>query len=290
MFLAMTGVAILRGVGAMKMQMYVMVISALINIVLDPIFIFGLNMGVQGAALATVIARISGCFIIFWYLLKGKTVIALAPKDFNYGHSKIKQILRVGLPSSLSQVSMSIGWGAMAKIASLFGPVAIAALGIGFRIDMVAILPTLGLGIAIITIVGQNVGAGLPERAKESTLNAIGMGAAYLLILSTVFFLFPEPIIKIFNSDPLLVSYTTLYIRTIAPAYFFVAIGMMVGSAILGTGRPMAYLIITVIRVLVLSVPLAYLFSVVLEWGVIGMWWGITLAKVFQIPNLPLSP
>lgn len=282
MFLAMTGIAILRGVGDMKMQMKIMVFSAIINATLDPILIFVLGLGVKGAALSTVIARLVGCIMVYNYLFRGKTVLRFSLNDFKLNFSFIKRILKVGLPTSISQMMMSMGWATLAKIASLFGPIAIAALGIGFRIDMVAVLPTMGLGIAIITIVGQNLGAKKPERAKQSTVNAIGFGAVYLLLLTTVFYLFPEHIIRVFSSNSLLIKYTVAYIRLISPAYFFIALGMIVGSAILGTGKPLPQLVITVVRLLVVAVPLAYLFSVVLDYGVVGIWIGSSLATVIS--------
>lgn len=280
LFAGTIGGAILRGVGDMKTQMTAMVTGAVLNAILDAVLIFGFGMGIKGAAYATIISRFIASAYMFQYLFRHKTVINFSLADFKLKVGMFWQILRIGLPSTISQMSMAIGWATLARIASSFGPLAIAALGIGFRVDTMVIFPVFGIGIALITIVGQNLGAGKPERAKESTLTAIGINTSALMFAGAMFYLFAKQIVMIFTTDPELIALSVTYVRTMSPTYFFIALGITIGSAILGTGNAVPHMVLSLIRVLVLSVPLAYLFSIILGYGIIGIWWGMALAIV----------
>ncbi|RMF06717.1 MATE family efflux transporter [Candidatus Woesearchaeota archaeon] len=272
----------IRGIGNTKMLMKAMITGAVANTILDPVLIFYFGLGIKGAAIATVTSRIISAAYMYRYLLSKASPIKFSIKDFSFNTEVVKKLFVIGIPSSISQVSMALGWAFLAKIASLFGSSAIATLGIGFRIDSVAIMPLLGLGIATLTLVGQNLGAGKSERARQTSLASMGMASSFVLLLSVIFYLFAPQITRVFTSDVAVSDMATTYLRLISPAYFFVALNIIVGFTILGTGNAVPQMILTLIRVVGLSAPLAYFLAVSFNLREFGLFSGIALAYVLS--------
>ena len=235
-------------------------------------------LGVEGAAIATFISR----FVVFLYMgvymLKGKGMIKLKLKYFKYDFGYIKNILKVGVPSSLNQMIMSLGMILITKIVSTFGSLAIAAYGLAFRLDSVVLMPSFGIAIAVVTLVGHNVGAGKIERAKKITWSAAWIAAAIMAAGGLVMFLIPSLIVRVFTSDVTLISYTVSYLRIVGLTFGFIGFGMMIGSSFQGAGRGMPALVLTSLRVLIINVPLAYLLS--LKYGLNGVWVSFAISTV----------
>src|SRR3989338_3058625 len=210
-FFFLAASAIIRSEGDMKTSMQFMGISVVLNLILDPLFIFGISisgfsiipkMGVAGAAIATVIARVAGCVLVLNHLLKDRSLVKLRLKDFKYNYQFIKNIFSVGIPSSLSQLVMSVGVLLLTKLTANFGEAAIAAYGIGFKLDTVAFLQTLGIGIAILTMVGQNFGAKNYARAKSIAWVGCLMTGVFMLAISLIFLSAPKFFVSVFNNNP----------------------------------------------------------------------------------------
>lgn len=284
MFFAFIVNSILRGEGDMKTPMKIMMLATIINVILDPLLIFGIGifprMGVAGAALATVIARSISAFFAIGYLLKGKADIKIDFKYFKFKSRIIKDILSVGIPASLSQSVMSLGMFFMMKITSSFGPFAIAAYGLAGRLDMVALLPAMGVATAVITIVGHNVGAKNFERAEKTAWTAVLMVMIFTEVIGIIFFMFPEFWIGLFNKNTDIIAYGSSYIRIVCLLYFLMGVGIVISAAFQGAGKGYPSLILTFLRLFVLSIPLAYLLSIILEFGVIGIWLGIATSII----------
>jgi len=278
MFLAMTANSIIRGEGEMMFPMAVMGFAAILNMVLDPIFIFDLGLGVRGAALATVISRVVGLSILAGYIIQERTWVRLKFHRFRFNMSHVKGILSVGIPQSLSNFSMSVGIFLLTIIVADFGTEAIAAFGIGFRLDSIALLPGLGVMMAVVSLVGQNVGAGRYDRAEEMTIKAGVMAVVFMSAIGLFFFLFSEQIVSVFNSDPLVVAYGSSMLRILPLSYLLMGLGMAVSGAFMGSGHARPALAITFLRVIVLSVPLAYVLS--RSMGVEGIWLGIMISSI----------
>jgi putative MATE family efflux protein len=269
---------IFRGEGDTKTPMMFMIIATVINIILDPIFIFILGLGVKGAAIATVVSNIVGCFAFIFGFLMGKSSIKIRPKYFSFDFNIIKKIFRIGIPSSLSQVSMSLSLAIMMGIVATFGPYAIAAFGIVFRLDSIAVLPALGLMFAVIPIVGQNVGAKKFDRAEKTAYKTALLAAIFTGLVGLVFFFFPSMFISIFNTNPEVIQYGILYLRTVTLVYAFIGIGISIGGSFLGAGDPMPALIVTLLRVIILLIPLALIFAFALDLGMLGIWLAYTIS------------
>ncbi|MBW2992028.1 MATE family efflux transporter [Candidatus Woesearchaeota archaeon] len=270
MFLAFIANNILRGEGNMKTPMVVMGSSAVLNIILDPIFIFTLGLGVKGAAIATVISRAVSCIIVFSYILSGKSLVKLSMQFFTFSFKLIKEILFVGIPSSLSQVLYSFNFFIITGIVARFGAEAIAAFGIIFRVEGLAFLPVMGVMTAIMTIVGQNFGAGKLNRARKATFNASVMSAIFTFSIGLLFFIFSRPIAMLFNTNPNVVSYTSLFFLINVWLYPFFSTYQIITGSFLGAGKPIPHLLINIIRLFIVTLPLAFWLSTI--YGLVGVW------------------
>jgi putative MATE family efflux protein len=272
MMLFFIGNGIFRGEGDMKTPMIIMVIATVINIILDPIFIFVLGLGVKGAAIATLISEVIGCILVIGALFMGKSSIKIRLRDFKFDFSIIKKIFKIGIPSSLSQVSMSISLFVMTRIVSSFGPYAIAAWGIIFRVDSVAVLPAIGLMIALISLVGQNVGAKKFDRAEKMVYRTSIIAGIFTGVIGLVFFAFPTAIMSIFNTNPEVIRYGVMYLRSVTLVYAFVGVGISINGGFLGAGDAITALFLTLLRVMIITIPVALILAFGFKLGILGVW------------------
>jgi len=157
-------------------------------------------------------------------------------------------------------------------------PEAVAAYGIAFRLDSIAIMPVIGMMTAIMTIVGQNIGAKKIDRAHKVTFNASLMAVGYTLFIGTMFFLFSIPLSKIFSNNASVIFYASRYLLINSPVYMFAAISMVIMGSFLGAGKSIQPMIINILRLIVVAVPLAYILS--LSFGIVGIWIGIAISSV----------
>jgi len=284
MFFSFMCNSILRGEGDMKTPMKIMMLASIINIILDPLLIFGIGffprMEIAGAALATVIARSISAIVVIAYLLKGNAHIKLNFRYFKFKFKIIKDILSVGIPASLSQSATSLGMFFMMKITSFFGPFAIAAYGLAGRLDMVALLPAIGISSAVITIVGHNIGAKNFERAEKTTWIGILIAMIFMEVVGIIFFSFPRFLIGIFNKNPDIVAYGSSYITIVSLLYMLVGVGVIISAAFQGAGKGYPSLILTVLRLFILAIPLAYFLSK--TYAVTGIWYGIAVSIIIS--------
>ena len=286
MFISLTATSILRGLGDMKTPMIGMVVATILNIILDPLLIFGIwifpELGIEGAAIATVISRFVAAIIMMYFIFSPKTAISIKPRNFKFKFTFIKEILRVGLPSSIYQSIMSFAMMIFTRIIAVFGSLAIAAYGIGFRLESVVILPVLAISTAVITIVGHNVGANNFDRAEKTTWAAAKISVVIVFIIALIFFIFPEQLIKIFSDNPEVIKNGADFLRILSFSYLFVAIGINIGAAFQGAGFAMPILIMAALRLFLIAIPLALLFAFTLGYGLKGVWLGIAISSVIS--------
>ncbi len=274
--------SILRGEGDMKTPMKIMIIATLINIILDPIFIFGWlsvpEMGVAGAAWATLISRAIATIYAIVYILRGKSYLSLDLKKFKFRIRIIADIFKVGIPASLSQTTVSLGFFFLTKFVATYGDYAVGAFGIVARLDSVAMLPIVGIGTATITMVGFNVGAKNYERAEKvawaSSFLAFLIGSA----VGIVYFIFPEFFMRVFSDHPDIVSIGAGYLAVIALFTGYSAVQMIIGSSFQGTGKAYPSFILVFLRMIMIMLPVAYYFSIVKGWGIEWIWWSLPIS------------
>ena len=262
--------AILAGEGETKLPMIIGLIGTLLNLILDPIFIFVLAYGVKGAALATVISQAvmlaSYLFIIF---VRKSTYITFNISDFQYTPSILKTIFKIGIPSSAAMLIMSFGQAVMNAILINYSSEAVAAYQIVSRIDMLLFMPILGIGISLTTMVGMFFGA--KEYKKLIWIIKYGISrAVYITTFSVmVLFLSAEMILPLFSDNKQVLDIGVTYLRIIILAYPAVGISVICSRICQALGEGMPLLVTTVTRVLILTAPLSYYFYITgkpIEW------------------------
>ncbi|WP_350344551.1 MATE family efflux transporter [Proteinivorax tanatarense] len=280
LFLALDG--ILRGEGDMKTSMMKQVVAVGFNIILDPILIFGVGpipaMGVGGAALATVLSRFLGLVFLVWHFYTGKSTIKFNMTKLIYDSKIVREIMKVGLPASASQAMMSLTLFVFYYLANDFGEEAVTALSLGFRIDSLAILPGMAIGISTVTMIGQNFGAGKFERVRKSYWTAQIMAVGFMASVGIIIFSFPGFFIRIFSDNPKVIEYTTSYLRILPVFYPFLASGFISAHAFQGLGKAVPGLVIGLIRVVFVGVPLSFLLTRHTDLGPTGIWLSLGLS------------
>jgi len=278
--------AILRGAGEPVMPVVILVISALSNIILDFLLIFGIGpfprLGVTGAGIATVIARGIGSVIGLYYLFSGNSVIRIRRSDFGIDFSIIKNVLRIAFPAMGRMSLNSFSRIALMKIVTIFGTSAVAAYGIGLRLDMLVFLPGLGFASAVSTMVGQNLGANNIERAERSTSIALWYNMLVMSFFALIFFFMAREIIGIFDKSHEVLNLGETYLKVVAPTYFLLGVRLVIGGALRGAGDNFAPMIISLITLFGIQIPLAYYLS---KWAVLsttGIWISIASVNLFE--------
>ncbi|MGB5171250.1 MAG: MATE family efflux transporter [Eudoraea sp.] len=276
--------AIFRGAGDASVAMWTLVLSNGLNIILDPIFIFGWGpvpeYGVMGAAIATNIGRGTAVVFQLMILFFGWSQIKLNLKDL---------VLRIGVMVNLIKVSIGgiaqflIGtssWVFLMRLMSEFGSEVLAGYTIAIRVMMFTFMPAWGMSNAAATLVGQNLGAKQPERAEKSVWITGKYNAIFMLSVSVIYLLFAEQIIRLFTGVENVVSNGALCLQIVASGYLFYAYGMVISQAFNGAGDTKTPTKINLIAFWVFQLPFAYLAAITFELGALGVFLAITLAEV----------
>jgi putative MATE family efflux protein len=264
--------SILSGEGDVKTPVRFMIIGTLINIVLDPFYIFVLNLGIAGAAWATITAQmiVTLLYLIFFFHRKA-SLVQFAFKDFSFSWEIIGTTFRIGVPASLAFVVMSLGQMLFNRIVVVFGSDAIAGVGIGMRMDQLFFMPILACAATMVTIIGMLYGAKRIDLMRATYLYVIRSCQIIAIILGLLFYFISPYFMKIFTANPLVIDIGTTYLRYNVFAYPFIVVGMISGRVFQGFGKGVPGLLITTIRIAVIIVPLALVFTRVLGWGIQGV-------------------
>ena len=281
--------SILAGEGDMKFPMMVAGLGTVLNIILDPIFIFelesyggfGFGLGVAGAAMATVISQVI-VFSVFVYMLfvKQHSYITFRLKDFSFSMDIIWDIVKVGLPASLSMVVMAIGQGVFNKILIHFSADTVAAYQIAGRIDMLVFLPIFSVAVSLTTLVGMFFGAKEYDALRFTIRYGI-MSAFFITVLSSIFiYFFADLAVGLFTDDELIISIAVTFLRLFAFVYPLISIGITTGRVLQGLGKGLPVLIITIVRVLGVSAPLAVFFIFYMGKPVEWVWYSMMVSTI----------
>ena len=272
MFIGMMGMAftgavnsILQGAGDAKTPMYILLFSNGLNMLLDPMLIMGYGpfpkLGVTGAAIATVSTQGMAMIIGLIVLLKGVKSFRVPIKKIRWNSGRIWQILKIGIPAAVQPALGNIINLAMVRIVSGFGTEAIAALVLTMRIHMFVMLPGFGLGTASGTIVGQNLGAGIPKRAKRTTWITCGILEVIFIVVGIPLYIFAPWLIAQFNDHPEVVRIGSSCLRLLILGYPLFAFVTVLQRAVNGAGITHVPAIVLAIALFGVQVPLAILLS-----------------------------
>ncbi len=276
--------AIFRGAGDAAIALRVLIIANGLNIILDPLFIFGIaffpELGVTGAAVATVIGRGTGVAYAAWALFARSNGgrIEIRRQHWKVDPKLLWSLVRLSSTAVLQFVIATASWTGLVVIIAGFGTVAVAGYQIGLRVIVFVILPAVGLANAAATLVGQNLGAGKPDRAERSVWLASGINAALLGLAGLFFVVFPDLVISIFTTDPDVAEYGRDGLRIVGYGYAFYGLGMVMESSFNGAGDTVTPTWLNFIIFWMFEIPLAYVLAYKLEMGPQGVFWAITLA------------
>jgi len=281
LFVVMFAMGIFQGEGSMKHAMVMMIIGLSLNTILDPILIYMLDMGVKGAAYATVIGRFCGMLYACYYLFIKKSVyLQFKFRHFRFKLSILKEIFRVGIPSIIAQLAVIVGIVGLNILVSRFGSTALASFTVGVKIDAVVFMLSQGFAMSTMTLVGMAIGAKKYKLAKQFTYESIKIIALVMVFLAMFVFSFADQIVQFFIVDAEVVKIGAGYLRIIAYSYPIFAIAVVLGGALQGAGRGIAHMFLSFLRMVIAVLPLAYLFAFVMDYGITGIWFGILLGWI----------
>ncbi|ACL69241.1 MATE family efflux transporter [Halothermothrix orenii] len=277
LFLAFTSIK--QGQGDTVTPMKYSAISVALNMVLDPIFIFGLDLGVRGAALATIFSRSVFAIYAIYTLFYRKTGIQLHLKHLILKPNLLKKIIKIGLPSSLGQSSAALGFIFLNAFIISFGKSTLAAFGIGNRINSVILMPAMGIGNALATIVGQNLGADQIKRARQAVKTSAVLTTVLLTSGGIILYPFVPTIIRAFNTEPAIVSQGTFYLRLISLSLPLMGFFQIFVGTFQGSGHTLMAMFIMTGRLWALRIPLIILFKKYTDWGSSSVWYAMVLSN-----------
>lgn len=280
LFLGFISQGIIQAGGDTRTPAIYLFISVILNIILDPVFIFGIGpvpaMGLVGAGFATVLSRGVGAALNIFHLLSGRSVIDIRKCCIDLDRKMMWKIFTIGFPSSLSHSINSIGMIALMGLVGTFGVEAMAAFGVGIRLESLAIMPVIGLSTAVIPFIGQNLGADSIRRAKKSITLASFAAAVFMLLFTSVWLLFPQILYSVFSSDPKVLSIGSSYLQIIAAGYVFMGLSFVLNAAFQGSGHTKLQLFVNGSRWIIIVLTAVIMVSVM---GLNGIWMGFPIGN-----------
>ncbi len=274
---------IFRGAGNAAIAMRALWLANLINMILDPILIFGWGpipaFGVEGAAISTNIGRSLGVVYQLFYLFSNKGIVKMNTKNFKFDWKIIKQVINVSAGGTGQFLISSASWVFLARIISHFGSAAMAGYTIAIRVIIFTILPSWGMANASATLVGQNLGAGQPERAEKSVWKTGFYNMVFLAFIMVIFLFLSSPILRFFSSDELVVGYGTQCLQIVAFGYLFYGYGMVITQSFNGAGDTRTPTLLNLFGFWCFQIPLAYLLAIQFDFGPNGVYAAIAIAE-----------
>lgn len=270
---------IFRGAGNASIAMRSLILSNGLNIVLAPVFIFMLELGVEGAAIATLIGRGSGVLYQVYHLTRGKGVLRLQAQHMVVRWDIIWRLIKISAGGTGQFIIASASWIFLVRILSTFGSAALAGYTIGIRVIVFAIMPAWGMANAAATLVGQNLGAGLPERAEKSVYHSAFLNMIFLGIITVVFYTLAGPIVGIYTDDPAVLESGMQCLKIVSLGYIFYAYGMVIIQSFNGAGDTLTPTILNVFGFWLFQIPFAYLMAILLDLQTTGVYIAIVTAE-----------
>lgn len=265
--------------------MLLMIGVNIVNIFLTPVLIFGLAgfpaFGVAGSALATIISRGLG-FVIGMLLLVRYSSHITFPKTWSLDFTLIRRILAVALPNSVQSGLRSGTFLVMMAFVAPFGTAAISGYGIAGRLELIALMPGFAIATATAVIVGQNIGAKKPERAERGVKLALFLYGTIMIAFSAVYYLSADTLIRFFDPGGTSVMTGVSYFQTVTPFYIIMAVSIIVSFALNGAGDTKKPMYATLVSMVLIQIPLAYVLSVHAGFGIAGIWIAVIIGIIVQ--------
>ena len=252
---------ILKGIGDSKTPTYILIVTVILNIILDILFIAIIDYGISGAAIATVISQFISFILCFFYVKLKYSNLIFSKFHFSIDFNILKEILTIGMSAMLQQVLISIGFIVIQILVNSFGTDCIAAFISASRIDAFAELPSINLGQALITFVAQNYGAKKMDRIIKGGKESLILGIIFSIITSIIIFIFPTFFISMFNKNPEIIFIGNQYLRTVSAFYIVFCLMQILNGLLLGYGKSFVPLIASITSFCMFQIPMPILLS-----------------------------
>ena len=278
------GSGILRGEGDMKRAMYAMIVSVVLNAILDPIFIYVLGLGSAGASLATIVSALgSASVILYWLLVKKDTYVDVHLREFKFDSKIAKDILKVGIPASMDMFMMSLAVSLyLVFISTIGGEYGIASFTSGQRLYLFAIMPLTAIGSAVAAVSGSAYGAKNGDYLSRAHLYGVKFGIAFGTAVTIILVAFAPQLATLFaytKETAVLVPEITRFLRIASLCLPLTGAGMTSSFMYQGIGRGTISLMWTIIREVIFTVTATYTLGIILGWGLVGIWAGLALGR-----------
>ncbi len=261
-------------------------IYRVIHVVLCPFLIFGWwifpEMGVVGAALTNIISQTIGTLLGVWFLFTGRTRVKMTLKNFSIDFPMIGRIIKIGFPALISGLQRNATQLILMSFVVPFGTIAVAAHTLNQRIEMILLMPCFALGMAAGVLAGQNLGAGQPERAEKGAWLAVGMVQGIMVLFSIAILLGAEYFVRIFSSEPDLIETAATFLRIAVSGYIVLSFVAVFMNSLQGAGDTVPPMVVSVLTVLLITLPGAYFLPKMTGLGVLGIRWAMAAEMVVQ--------
>lgn len=279
--------SLMRGVGEVYLPMRIVAFTVVLNLILDPLFIMGYGPfpahGVTGAALATISTQAISSIIGIWILLRGRHGVKLLPSKMRFDGQLLKRMFLLGLPASIEQSMKSLGLMMISFLVAGFGTIVVASYGIGIRMLSLVIIPAFGLSMATSTLVGQNMGAGKPNRAEKIANKSATIGFTVLLALGVLSFIgAPWFAAAFIPGEPEVIAGATLLIRFLSINFPFLGASLVFNGALQGAGNTRIPMVLSIVSLWVFEFPLAYVLSHHTSLNEVGIWMASPIAAILS--------
>ncbi|MEW5784148.1 MAG: MATE family efflux transporter [Bacillota bacterium] len=265
-----------RSEGNALLSMRVMIISSVANVIMDPIFIFTLGMGVRGAAVATLLAKVIGAGLLLHYYVGRRSALSLRPAHLKPRLPVILEIYRVGVPTMIIQMAGNFSLVLVNRFLGGFGHIPIAVMGLIVRFQMFAFMPVVGISQGLLPIIGFNYGAKKPLRIRESLIKGIGVGAIFTSAIGAAFFAFPNFFLRLFSTDPELLTVGAGAVRIMVVMYPLLAPVIITVSFFQAVGKGTPTLVLSLLRQFLIYIPCIMILP--RFFGLTGIWVSTPLA------------
>ncbi len=285
LFLAVISERLLQSTGLTIYNMYTQGLGAIINIILDPILIFGLfgfpRLEVLGAAVATVVGQICGMLLGVMFNLRKNKEININMKGFRPDKATIKRIYQVGVPSIIMQSIGSVMVFGINKILMAFTSTAVSVFGVYFKLQSFIFMPVFGLNNGMVPIIAYNYGARNKKRIMHTAWLSIGAAVTIMLVGLGIFHVFTEQLLGIFDASEEMLAIGVPALRIISLSFTFAGYGIVVGSVFQALGNGVYSLMVSVARQLVVILPVAFVLARI--GGLTAVWWAFPIAEIVSL-------
>lgn len=275
---------IIQSAGDTIRPMWIEAFARFLHVALCPLLVLGIwifpQIGVKGAALSNVIAEIMGMAIALWLLFSGRTRLKISLKDFRPDPGIIWRIIKIGFPALVMNAQRSLGNFMLTYLVAPFGTLPVAAHSLVTRVQMFVFLPGMGLGMGAGVLVGQNLGAGQPDRAAKSVWLAVAILQGLMIFICLALLIWAEKIMGIFTQDPTLIEIGAAFTRIGTAGFIVVAFVSILQNAIAGAGDTVPNMIISLGAIWLIVLPLSYLLSEYTSLEVYGIRWAIAIGTI----------